>query len=150
MSTSSIPEKPTPASDDVRTDEELVNKLVAMQSAPFSNVMSMWGRSTGFKLVHNELDKRGYTGKRPSRLLNSIRENTILDLLYSCDPLGIGCETKESRKKYQAMAARIIKKMHNNKRFKVAANEVLIDVFDDELVLNTIVTELLHKLVGMK
>src|SRR5690554_2729466 len=128
---------------------QIVHLLTRIQSTPYVNWMAMWGRQKQFDELHAELDRRGYSGPRPSRKLKRLRVEDIYAALYDIDPMETCCKENDCDDEYMLIAARALKQAQQGIAMEAALYQALCDSFGDDMVNGEHIEDVIAVLVGM-
>jgi len=128
---------------------QLVHLLTRIQSTPYINWMSMWGRQKQFDELHAELDRRGYSGPRPSRQLKRLRMEDINLALFNTDPMHTCCVENDCKDEYMHIAAHTFKLAQQGFAMEAALYQALSSSFDEDMVRGEHIENVIALLVGM-
>lgn len=129
---------------------QIIHQLTRLQTLPYVNSMSMRGRQIRFDELHAELDKRGYTGPRPSRQLKRMSVESINAALYVTDPMHTCCVENECDDEYVSVARTVLHHIQQGMVMEAALDQALCASFGDDMVNGAQIETVMHALVGME
>ncbi|WP_417658190.1 hypothetical protein [Pseudidiomarina sp.] len=128
---------------------QIIHQLMRLQTLPYANSTAVRGRQLQFDKLHAALDKRGYTGSRPSRQLKRMSVEVINAALYETDPMNTCCKENGLTEEYKTIASMVFQHIHHGMVMEAAIDQALCAIFGDHLVNGEQIERVMHELVGM-
>lgn len=129
---------------------QIIHQLMRLHTLPCADSAAMQNRQSRFDALHAELDKRGYTGSRPSRQLQRMCVETINTALFETDPMNTCCKENNCQYEYEKISAKVLQHIQQGMVMEAALDQALCASFGDDMVNGTQIEAVMNALAGVR